>query len=78
MKNLHQCSRFIHIFSYCTVVITVATCHMTTYTLAKTQGHMKTPKKQVQQKGYNIDVVWRGGNVNIPSNNLADRFHLGH
>ena len=71
-KNLHQCSRSIHILSDCTSAITVATSPMTTDTHAKTQCHIKTLNKQIQQKGYNIDVFWIGGHVNIPGNNLAD------
>ena len=45
---------------------------MTTDTHAKTHCHIKTLNKQIQQKGYNIDVIWIGGHVNIPGNNLAD------
>ena len=44
-KNLHQCSRSIHILSDCTSAITVATSPMTTDTHAETQCHIKTLNK---------------------------------
>ena len=72
VKNLHQCSRSIHIISDCTSVITVATSPMTTDTYANAQCHIKSLNKQLHQNGYNIDVFWIGGHVNIPGNNLAD------
>ena len=60
-KNLHQCSRSIHIVSDCTSVINVATFPMTTDTHAKTQCLIKSLNKQIHQKGYNIDVFRIGG-----------------
>ena len=73
-KNLHQCSKSIHILSDCTSVITVASSPMTTDTYANAQCHIKSLNKQIHQKGYNIDVFWIGGHVNILRNNLADLY----
>ena len=71
-KNLHQCSRNIHILSDCTSAISIATSPMTSDTHAEIQCHIKALNKQIQQKGHNIDIFWIGGHVNVHGNNLAD------
>ena len=61
--RLHQCD-------HCSYI-----SHDNIYSCHNLVPH-KGPQKQVQQKGYNIDVVGKGDHVNIPvTNYLADHFH---